>query len=96
MRFIQVFAVDHLLALERMSPATDRVLPDAFEATRRVEQDRSATPLPLAGMVRGYAANADSAAATLAWLTTHHACDPAIVEPIRELIQGASRSEDRP
>lgn len=94
MRFIQVFAVDHLLALERLSPATSRVLPDTFEATRRFERGSSATPLRLAEMVQGYAANAGSAAAVLGWLTTHHSCDPAIVGPVRQLIAEASRSED--
>jgi hypothetical protein len=95
MRFIQVYAVDHLLALERLSPAASRVLPDAFEPTRRVERGSSDTPLPLAGMVQGYAANAVSAEATLGWLTEHHPCDSAIVRPIRELIAAASRSEHR-
>ena len=95
MRFIQVFAVDHLLALERLSPATSRVLPDSFEPTRRIERSSSATPLPLAEMAQGYAANAGSAAAVLGWLTAHHPCDPAIVGPVRELIATASGSEDR-
>ncbi len=94
MRFIQVYAVDRLLAVVRLGATTVLTLPDAFEPTRRVEQARTDAPLPLAAMVQGYGANADSARAVLDWLTAHHDCDPAIVEPIGELIRAASRSED--
>ena len=45
-------------------------------------------------MVQGYEANADSAEATLGWLTAHHDCDPAVVGPVRELIAAARRPDD--
>ena len=42
MRFIQVYAVDRVLALVRLSPASALDQPDPFEPTRRIESARAA------------------------------------------------------
>ncbi|WP_130011233.1 hypothetical protein [Serinicoccus sediminis] len=86
MRFIQVYAVDRVLALVRLDPASRLDHPDRFESTRRIEQADLPTDLPLPRMVPGYERNADAARAVLGWLTTHHATDPAITRAIRQLL----------
>ncbi len=86
MRFIQVYAVDRILALVRLSPTTVLDQPDPFEATRRIESAQPAAALPLADMVPGYAHNVDAARRTLAWLTEHYETHPAIVAAILLLI----------
>jgi len=86
MRFIQVYAVDRILALIRLSPTTVLDQPDPFEATRRIESAQPAAALPLADMVPGYAHNVEAARRTLTWLTEHYETSPAIVAAIRQLI----------
>ena len=86
MRFIQVYAVDRVLALVRLDPAARLEHPDRFESTRRIEQADLPTDLPLPRMVPGYERNGDAARAVLGWLTTHHDTDPAITRAIRQLL----------
>lgn len=86
MRFIQVFAVDRVLALVRLDPATALAHPDSFDATRRIEGAGLSGDLPLGRMIPGYAHNVEAARAVLGWLTAHHATDPVIVAAIRELL----------
>jgi hypothetical protein len=85
MRFIQVYAVDRVLALVRLDPATALDHPDHFEATRRIERAWLPGGLPLHRMVPGYISNIGAARAVLAWLTAHHDTDPVIVAAIRQL-----------
>ena len=85
MRFIQVYAVDRVLALVRLDPATALDHPDHFEATRRIERAHLRSRLPLHRMVPGYTRNLDAARAVLGWLIAHHHTDPNIVAGIREL-----------
>lgn len=85
MRFIQVYAVDRVLALVRLDPASALDHPDHFEATRRIERAFLPGGLPLHRMVPGYTDNLNAARAVLAWLTAHHQTDPIIVAAIREL-----------
>jgi hypothetical protein len=85
MRFIQVYAVDRVLALVRLDPATALDHPDHFEATRRIERACLPGGLPLHRMVPGYTRNLDAARAVLAWLTAHHDTDPVIVAAVREV-----------
>ncbi|MCK0111750.1 hypothetical protein MWU75_06325 [Ornithinimicrobium sp. F0845] len=85
MRFIQVYAVDRVLALVRLDPATELDHPDPFEATRRIERAALPGGIPLPRMVPGYTDNIEGARAVLAWLTAHHDTDPVIVAAIREL-----------
>jgi len=88
MRFLQVHAVDRVLALQRLDPETTRVQPDPFEATRRVELS-SGRALPLEEMVPGYGRNADAAAATLAWLRQHYDVDAFVAAAVEDLIERA-------
>lgn len=86
MRFVQVYAIDRVLALVRLDPATALDHPDHFEATRRIERARLPAGLPLHWMMPGYTRNLDAARAVLAWLTAHYETDPVIVTAISELI----------
>jgi hypothetical protein len=86
MRFIQVFAVDRVLALVRLDPVTELADPDHFDATRRIEVAVLSGALPLGRMIPGYADNRGAARAVLEWLTAHHAADPVIVAAVRELL----------
>ena len=89
MRFIQVYAVDRVLSLVRLSPASVLDQPDPFEATRRIEMSQPAAALPLADMVPGYDHNLKAARTTLAWLTENYETHPAIVTAIGQLIRSA-------
>lgn len=91
MRFIQVFAVDHVVALWRRTPGHTAASRDPFEPTRRVEAARGTVGLPLSAMVAGYERNAESATAVLGWLDEHFDVDSAIAEAIRALLATASR-----
>jgi hypothetical protein len=86
MRFIQVYAVDRVLALVRLHPAAALDHPDHFEATRRIERAQLPTGLPLHSMVPGYTRNLDAARAVLTWLTAHHQADPVILAAVNDLL----------
>lgn len=85
-RFVQVYAVDHVLALLRLDEATEQPFPDVFEATRRVEQARTDRQPDWAALVRGYAGNAASARAVLDWVERWYDPSPAMVAAIRGLL----------
>lgn len=91
MRLIQVHAVDRVLALLRLEPATRLDHPDPFEATRRIERARVPASLPLDRMCPGYTRNVEAARAVLAWLTAHHDADPVIVGAVTELAATVER-----
>ncbi|GAA1880885.1 hypothetical protein [Lapillicoccus jejuensis] len=89
MRFVQVFAVDHVLAVARLQPDPDEpgwVLPDPFEGTRRLEESRPALARSVARMTQGYGRTLESAAAVLDWLVAHGDPDPAAVNAVRGLL----------
>lgn len=86
MRFIQVYAVDRVLALVRLHPSAALDHPDPFEASRRIERASVPDGLPLDRMAPGYDKNLEAARAVLAWLTDHHDTDPVIVAAIHELL----------
>lgn len=87
-RFIQVFAVDRVLALVRLTgPADSRR--DRFDATRRVETAHPELVPSLRRMVRGYDDNPGAAQAVLDWLAAGFVADPAITAPIEALIARA-------
>ncbi len=94
LRFIQVYAVDRVLALLRLAETT--APRDPFEATRRVERAYSATVLPLADMVPGYLANAGAAATTLHWLRSRYATDPAITSAVEDLVSAVDPERSAP
>ena len=89
MRFIQVYAVDQVLALARLADS-DRVRQrDPFEPTRRVDQAYG-DELPLASMVPGYSRKAAAAAATFDWLDSRYDVDPVVGQAITDLVAQAS------
>ncbi|MGC3860684.1 hypothetical protein ACPSM1_10910 [Micromonospora chersina] len=85
-RFIQSYAVDRVLALLRLTepPAAHRR--DPFDPSRRVEQAYPPEVLPLAAMVPGYRHNREAARTTLDWLAARFPLEPAIADPVRELL----------
>ncbi|OFE17251.1 hypothetical protein BA895_17620 [Humibacillus sp. DSM 29435] len=91
MRFIQVYAVDQIIALERLNPTTVSFQPDPFEATRRVERASRDRQLPLHDMAPGYSHNARAAQASLNWLQQFYEPDPAITTATQELIDRSRR-----
>lgn len=90
MRFIQVYAVDRVLALQRLDPGTTWADPDPFEATRRVESARGGDQPDYSRMAPGYNNNVDGASAILAWLNTNYPTDPHIVSAIEDLLATAA------
>lgn len=89
MRFIQVYAVDRVLALQRLDPTAHRPDPDAFESTRRAELVQGPTTPDYAGMTPGYMHNAAAAAAILTWLTDHYKPNRQLVAAVEDLLQVA-------
>lgn len=90
MRFVQVYAVDRVLSLARLSsPETTTAQPDPFDPSRRVEASGPQPDVPLEEMVGGYTRTPESAAVTLRWLTTHHRADPVIVAAVDALLDRA-------
>lgn len=83
-RFVQSYAVDHVLALARSGPYGRR---DPFDPSRRVEQAHP--DLPLARMVPGYGRSAPAAREVLTWLTDRYAVPDGIGRPLEELLERA-------
>ena len=85
LRFIQHYAVDHVLALaaEREPPSTAHK--DIFVAERRYEQRFPGMAARLPAMMQGYDRSCESAAAILEFLEQHFAPNPAMVRIIRRL-----------
>jgi hypothetical protein len=88
-RFIQVYAVDRVLALQRLGATTAPEQADPFDPTRRVERRLVDAVLPLERMIPGYEGNIDAAAATLEWLRMHFAPAPSIIAAVEALIEDA-------
>jgi hypothetical protein len=85
-RFIQSFAVDHVIALHDMAnPGRHRR--DPFEPSRRVEQAYPPDELPLAAMVPGYEHTPAAARFTFDWLRQRFPVDPAIAAAIDALLR---------
>lgn len=90
-RFVQVYALDHVLALLRLDDATAQRWPDPFEATRRVEQARTGRQPDWAALVQGYGRTAPSARAVLDWLERWYDVSPAMAAAVRELLARAAQ-----
>lgn len=100
-RFIQVHAVDRVLALARLAGDEGAGRTDGERAAdaggtgaavsrdpfdaTRRVENRS-PDLPLAEMMPGYNANAEAASAILSWLRTRHATDPHLTRRIDALV----------
>ena len=85
-RFIQSYAIDRVIALLRLTSASDGDRRDPFDGSRRVEQTYPPDVLPLAAMMPGYGHSRDAARATLAWLADRFDLDPVIANAVRALL----------
>jgi hypothetical protein len=94
-RFIQVHAIDRILALTRLNEGTLLDQPDPFEPTRRIERGHLTNELPLEQMITGYTRNLDAARTTLDWLATHYPTDPVIVSKIADLTAALAHRHDK-
>jgi len=88
-RFIQVFAVDRVLALLRLTGAAPAHRVDPFDPTRRVEARYTAEQLPLASMVPGYEHNVAAARVTYAWLAARWPIHPALAAALDRTLDEA-------
>jgi hypothetical protein len=85
-RFIQVYAVDRLVALLRLtSPPVEGT--DPFDGSRRVERRWGRDVLPLAELVPGYERNGAAARAVLSWLSARSEPDPVLVAAVEDLLR---------
>lgn len=89
-RFIQVFAVDHVLAITRLTEPGQPTSDDPFDATRRVEVAHPALRADLPRMLPGYENNVAAADAVLSWLVRYCTPDPAVAAHLAsQLARGA-------
>ncbi|GCE31323.1 hypothetical protein KDA_68070 [Dictyobacter alpinus] len=84
-RFIQSYAVDHLLALTKTLVTTQRKDEDPFNMERRYELRYPQVAQYLPDFIQGYEHNLESALAIVEFLTQHFEVAPAILAAIREL-----------
>lgn len=87
-RFIQVFAINQILALLRVSGAAPAHRVDPFEPTRRVEAAHDADSLPLARMMPGYDHNVAAARFTYGWLAARWPIHPALAAAVASTLDG--------
>lgn len=84
-RFIQNYAIDHLLALTKTFELAQRTADDPFNPERRYEIRYPQTAHYLPTFIQGYERNIASALAILAFLEQHFAVNPAMNAAIRDL-----------
>jgi hypothetical protein len=84
-RFIQHYAVDHLLKLAVQLESETRASIDPYALERRCEQRLPAFAAHLPGFVQGYERSPESAAAILAFLEQHFDVHPDMAAAIRRL-----------
>ncbi len=84
-RFIQSYAIDHVLALTSMLETAQPYEEDPFSKERRYEVRYPQTAQYLPSFIRGYEQNVESALAILAFLEQHFEVNPAMSAAIREL-----------
>lgn len=84
-RFIQNYAVDRVLELTAQRTPAANGLADSFNIERRYEQRYPHLAPHLPSFIQGYAANAPSALAILAFLEQITAVSPVMAERIRAL-----------
>lgn len=85
-RFVQSYAVDHVIALLRLTTPPAGGRRDVFDPTRRVEQAWPPEVLPLSLMVPGYGRNREAAAVVLGWLESRYDVDTVIASAVRALL----------
>lgn len=94
-RFVQVLAVDHVLALTRLLDPEQEAPQDPFDPTRRAEAAHPALRADLPRMLPGYEHNMAAAEAVLSWLTRHCTPDPVVAAHIGALLGEAGASSQR-
>lgn len=88
-RFIQVYAVDHLVRLAPRLEAEQPAFVDVFTAERRFEARFSGLAAKLAEWMQGYDHTPESALAILAFLEVHFTVNAALAGEIRALAAAA-------
>lgn len=91
MRFVQVYAVDRVLALQaaRSDAGTGR---DPYGLERRAET--WAAGVPLESFCPGYTGNVAAASAILDWLESHESPSSVMVQALRALLAGQDPGEE--
>lgn len=89
LRFVQVYALDHVLSLAASTEAEQPASVDRFAGERRVEQRFPALAARLPEFQQGYASTPQSALAILAFLEQHFDVERAIAQAIREEVEKA-------
>ena len=84
-RFIQSYAVDHVLELTNYLESAQAQTEDLFAHERRFELRYPQTARQLPAFIQGYERNADSALAILCFLEEHFEVNPAMSAAIRAL-----------
>ncbi len=85
MRFIQSYALGHLLELVEYTEGAQSVERDEFSAERRFEVRYPVAARHVSQWAQGYEHNRESTLAILAFLEQHFKVNPSIVEAIRVL-----------
>jgi len=87
-RFIQNYAVDHILQLAARIETAQPALVDVYNAERRFEQRFPDVAAHLPTFIQGYEHSIESALAILVFLEAHFEVNTAIAAQIRELCTG--------
>ena len=85
-RFVQQYAVDHVLELAERVEAPQNAMRDLFNRERRLEQRLPVLAGQLEQFVQGYDHTPASALAILAWLETHFEVNVGMARAIRDVI----------
>jgi len=86
-RFIQVYAIDHVLELAALIEAEGAAKKDPYSQERRFEQRFPGVAEHLPRFAQGYARSRPSALAILDFLEQHFDVNPALAQAIRRLAQ---------
>jgi hypothetical protein len=86
-RFVQQYAVNHVLELAETVETPQNALPDPFSRERRVEQRLPELAAHLGQFVQGYEHTPASALAILAWLEAHFEVNAGMAQAIRGAAQ---------
>lgn len=92
-RFIQTYAIDHVLELTAYLESARSASEDPFAKERRYERRYPQTARHLPSFMQGYSRNAESALALLQFLEQHFEINPAMSAAIQQL---CTRSSSNP
>ncbi len=89
-RFIQTYAINHVLELTAYIETARQASEDPFASERRYERRYPQTAQYLPAFIQGYSHNAESALAILQFLEQHFEVHPTVSAAIRELCARSS------